>query len=148
MTTNQRCSYCDDWPIGRKEDSIDHFRPKSNPRFHHLVCKWENLYYTCGNCQAYKAEKWSDDPMLIAPDEDGYTFENFFFIDSKTWRIEPNPNASAEDQSRAEYTITTLGLRDEKHINGRRLSMERFIGGINQRHMVDLQDFAYRYMFA
>jgi uncharacterized protein (TIGR02646 family) len=148
VATQFRCAYCDDWPLGSREDSIDHFRPKSDPRFHHLVCHWENLYYACGNCQGFKGEQWSDDPMLIGPDEAGYSFARFFVIDARSWKIEPNPAASAIDQGRAAYSIRTLGLWDDKHVKGRRQHAERYFLMLDKGLTVDLNDFAYRYLFA
>jgi uncharacterized protein (TIGR02646 family) len=145
--TQFRCSYCDDWPLGEREDSIDHFRPKSDPRFRHLVCQWDNLYYACGNCQSFKGEQWSDNPQLIAPDEEGYAFNRFFIIDARTWKIEPNPAASPMDKKRAEYTISTLGLWDDKHIKGRRHHAERYYLMLDNGLSANLNDFAYRYLF-
>ncbi|MFN8395531.1 MAG: hypothetical protein U0176_12890 [Bacteroidia bacterium] len=145
--SQEHCAYCDFHPLGSKEDSIDHFRPKSHPAFHHLVCKWENLYFSCPNCQGFKKEQWSNDPILIAPDEEGYSFQRFFIIDSRTWQIEVNPTASASDQLRAEYTIETLGLRDSKHAIGRRVNQERYDLKIQANEEINLDDFAYRYLF-
>ncbi len=145
--TQFRCAYCDDWPLGSREDSIDHFHPKSDPRFHHLVCNWENLYYACGNCQSFKRELWSDDPKLIAPDEEGYSFNRFFIVDARTWNIAPNPASSLLDQGRADYTISTLGLWDTKHTKGRRQHTERYYLMLDKGMTIDLDDFAYRYLF-
>ena len=142
-----RCAYCDDWPLGSREDSIDHCRPKSDERFHHLVCLWENLYYACGNCQGFKREQWSDDPLLILADEEGYAFEKFFIVDIRSGNIDPNPAATEQDQNRAEYTITTLGLRDIKHLIGRRRTWDHYCKTIACGDPVDIDDFAYRYLF-
>ncbi len=142
------CSYCDFHPLGTWENSIDHFRPKSIPEFYLLVCKWENLYFSCPNCQGFKKEKWSDAPRLIAPDEEGFSFERFFIIDYSTWLIEPNPKATESDKLRAEYTIVTLGLRDSKHVKGRKSNWELYDlkSRVGERYVID--DFAYRYMLA
>ncbi len=145
--TQARCAYCDDWPLGSREDSIDHCRPKSNERFHHLVCQWENLYYACDNCQGFKREQWSDDPLLILADEVGYAFEKFFIVDIRSGNIDPNPAATEQDQNRAEYTITTLGLRDGKHLDGRRIAWERYRLTLLAGEGFNINDSAYRYLF-
>lgn len=105
-------------------------------------------YFSCPNCQGFKKEKWSDAPRLIAPDEEGYSFERFFIIDFSTWQIEPNPKASEFDQQRATYTITTLGLRDSKHVKGRKSNWELYDlkSRVGEPYVID--DFAYRYMLA
>lgn len=35
--TQEHCSYCDRFPLFRRDDSIDHFKPKSDRRFYTLV---------------------------------------------------------------------------------------------------------------
>jgi len=41
---NQRhCSFCDSFPLERQGEPIEHFRPKSDPRFLHLAYTWTNL---------------------------------------------------------------------------------------------------------
>lgn len=141
------CAYCDFHPLGSKEDSIDHFRPKSRPEFHHLACKWENLYFSCPNCQGFKKEQWSNVPILIAPDEEGYSFQRFFVVNYETWELEPNPAASVTDQHRAKYTIDTLGLRDGKHVKGRRINWDLHRLKLMNGEEIVLEDFAYRYLF-
>lgn len=147
LQTHGRCAYCDDYPLGTREDSIDHYRPKSIPDFYALVCKWENLYYACGNCQSFKGEHWSHETLLIAPDESGYSFSRFFIINRTDWTIEHNPHASVADQERAKYTIETLGLQDSKHKIGRKQNWQRYALMLAADQEIDISDFAYRYLF-
>ena len=49
--TDGYCAYCDMYPLGRSDETIDHFLPKSVPAFYPFVCQWENLYIACSDCQ-------------------------------------------------------------------------------------------------
>src|SRR5262249_28260581 len=40
------------------EYSVDHYRPKSIPRFAHLECDYSNLYYCCPACNRRKGTYW------------------------------------------------------------------------------------------
>lgn len=67
------CVYC------RQPDSsapnlnfgADHYRPKSIPRFAHLMCEYKNLYYCCGQCNSRKNNEWPLDekkgPFVVNP---------------------------------------------------------------------------------
>ena len=146
--TQWHCSYCDCNEIGSKEESIDHFRPSSNSAFYHLAFAWSNLYYVCWNCQKSKMETWSDDSPLIAPDEPDYLFEYYFIYNFRTGEIDPNPKRTAAEKARAEFTITTFGLRDQqKHCLGRKRALEAYYAKSANPNF-NLDDHPYRYLFA
>ncbi len=106
---NQKhCSFCDSFPLERQGEPIEHFRPKSDPRFLHLAYTWSNLYYCCHGCNLAKQEQW--DENLISPDEPGYAFTRYFCFDFVDGRILPNPVADATDQQRARVTISIFKL--------------------------------------
>jgi hypothetical protein len=42
--TQGHCSYCDRYPLRSREDSIDHFKPKSKRAYHRIAFHWNNLY--------------------------------------------------------------------------------------------------------
>jgi hypothetical protein len=110
--TKDHCSYCDlhlPDPL-----TVDHLRPKSRSKFPALAYEWTNLYLCCPGCQArvgqYSAE-------VVAPDEVGYRFEDFFFVDSE-WKIRA---LSGPNEARAVKTIEHLRLNKE----GRALAFKR-----------------------
>jgi hypothetical protein len=54
-----RCAYCEtrEPEIGGSQSfHIDHYRPKN--RFPELICTYENLIYSCRNCNSYKGDYW------------------------------------------------------------------------------------------
>ena len=103
------CSFCDGFPLEAiTNEPIEHFKPKSDPRFYAEAYNWSNLYYSCDFCQRTKGEKWSD--QLQAPDENGYKFHEYFIFDFTTGAISPNPKSSVTIQVRAQTTIAFYGL--------------------------------------
>jgi uncharacterized protein (TIGR02646 family) len=109
--TDGHCSFCDAWPIDASSlESIEHFRPKHDERFWNLAFTWTNLYYCCDQCQNIKLGQWED--SLVAPDEPGYEFENYFEFDIGTGRINPNRFADHHIQASAEAVIRIFGLNE------------------------------------
>ena len=58
---SNRCAYCTihefTWGGPRNFD-VEHFRPKSIPRFRKLALVYTNLYYSCNRCNDFKGTKW------------------------------------------------------------------------------------------
>ncbi len=103
------CSFCDAFPLEAiTNEPIEHFKPKSDPRFHNEAYSWSNLFYSCDFCQGQKREQWDD--QLLAPDATEYSFHHFFIFDFTTGAIAPNPTASFDMQERARITIEMYGL--------------------------------------
>jgi hypothetical protein len=85
------CVYC------RQPDSsapnlnfgVDHYRPKSIPRFASLVCNYENLYYCCGNCNSRKNNDWPLDekvgPYIVNPCD--HAMAAHLRFDAKTGKV-------------------------------------------------------------
>lgn len=115
--TAGHCAYCDHFELGEgSRETIDHVRPKSaSPE---LAYAWENLFPACDQCQQVKGERFDD--ALLRPDDARYRFERFFVFNSRTGALDPNPQASDEDQRRASVTIKLLGLNSPIRANARR----------------------------
>ncbi len=67
---NNRCGYCDDEDYhagGKSGYQIDHFKPKSIPRFEVLEHDYSNLVYSCPYCNRAKWNKWKDSNGFIDP---------------------------------------------------------------------------------
>jgi uncharacterized protein (TIGR02646 family) len=142
--TQAHCSYCDNFPLRSREISIDHFRPKSIDAFYDFVCKWENLYFSCGNCQSTRLERFNS--LLLRPDATNYSFEKYFLYSFASHRIDINPTLSRYHKRRARITIDYFGLNDPGHIAARRISFERFEGKVRQGERPNADDFPYRFM--
>jgi uncharacterized protein (TIGR02646 family) len=143
VLTDNHCSFCDNFPIRSKEDSIDHFKPKSRPAYYNIVCQWENLYYCCQNCQQYKKEQYNQ--YLLRPDAQDFSFDNYFIYSFNTHELLPSPALSANERRKAQTTIDIFGLNDQGHIAARRISLERYEGKINLGEVVVVSDFPYRF---
>lgn len=142
--TQSHCSYCDNFPLRTRERSIDHFKPKSIVSFYDIVCKWENLYFSCGNCQAFRVERYHT--LLLRPDSRTYSFERYFVYSFATHRIEANPTLNHYGRKRANITLEYFGLNDPGHIAARRISFERYQGKTSAGEAVEVDDFPYRFM--
>lgn len=133
LDTNDHCSYCDlHLPDPR---TVDHLRPKSRSSFRSLAYEWTNLYLCCGGCMHRKGDFTVE---VIAPDEPGYRFEDFFFIDSE-WKMRAH---TGPNEARAVKTIEHLRLNKE----GRALSLKRKRAYAEQSDR-DRKDRDYRYLW-
>lgn len=143
MQTEGHCSFCDNYPIRSKEDSIDHFKPKSISEYYEFVCQWENLYYCCHNCQQSKLEQYNQ--LLLRPDAEDFSFESYFIYSYNTHKIDPNPALSENDIRKAKTTIDIFGLNDIGHIAARRISLERYVSKKKDNEDIEINDFPYRF---
>jgi uncharacterized protein (TIGR02646 family) len=141
--TNVHCSFCDSYPIPTKEESIDHFKPKSKPAYYGLVCQWENLYYCCQNCQRYKREQYNQ--FLLRPDDINYSFDTYFIYSFASHEIAANPVLTPSLKRKAETTIKVFGLNDVGRIAARRISLERYESKKILGDTIDINDFPFRF---
>ena len=139
--TDSHCAYCDQYPLRKAEESIDHFLPKSDPKFYGLVCQWENLYLSCVSCQSRSSEYL---PALLRPDETTFSFERYFVYDFFRHHITINEQASPADQHRAETTIRLFKLNDDGNPGARRIALDRWLRTNPAERVVD--DFNFRYL--
>jgi uncharacterized protein (TIGR02646 family) len=140
--TAGHCSYCDGHPLGATGvETVDHFRPKSRPEFHELVCSWTNLFLTCTACNHAKREQW--DEALLRPDDPGFHFERYFECRFDSGKLEPASAASAEEQHRAVRTIEILDLNRADTCAARK----RVVREVRSSEAIDdFDDWAYRYL--
>ncbi len=133
------CSFCDAYPLeASTKEPIEHFKPKSDPRFYGEAYTWGNLYYCCPRCNETKGESWDD--RLIAPDKDDYNFHDYFIFDFTTGAMSPNPRASNENQQRALCTIKLYGLDLEERRRYRLVETRKWLASIEQ----EIDSWAYR----
>jgi uncharacterized protein (TIGR02646 family) len=104
------CVYC------RQPDSsapnivfgVDHYRPKGIPRFAHLRCDYNNLFYCCSNCNSRKNNDWPDNevtgPYVVNPCD--HEMASHLRFDGNTGRVEPKT-------THGKHTEELLQLNDE-----------------------------------
>ncbi len=137
LMTKDHCSFCDAFPMGgRIPKTIEHFRPKT--KFYLLAYKWSNLFLCCGNCQK-KGDRF--DENLLKPDEDDYSFDEYFLIEWDTGKLIPNGGKSVESQERARITIELYRLNEDAKPEDRLRELEHF----TQSDSPDLDEWAYRF---
>jgi uncharacterized protein (TIGR02646 family) len=135
--TQAHCSFCDSYSLGQDiPETIEHFKPKS--LFPLEAYKWGNLFLCCGQCQK-KGDKF--DERLLKPDEDYYSFDKYFDIETATGKLIPNRNAPFEDQERARITIKLYWLNH----NGKYLARKRQLKHFKQMTDPDINEFPYRF---
>lgn len=136
--TQGHCAFCDAFPLeDRSTEPIEHFRPKSDPRFYNQAYAWKNLYYCCERCQSNKGEQWDD--RLLRPDATDYSFTEYFDFNFRTGMIQPNATAERADQLRAEVTIDLYGLDSDARRRYRKLERRRW-----RRDRSAINNWAYR----
>lgn len=87
------CVYCrePDTTSPNVNFGVDHYRPKSIPRFRALGCDYGNLYYCCGSCNSRKNSYWPSDekngPYVVNPCD--HVMAKHLRFNSKTCEIEP-----------------------------------------------------------
>ena len=137
--TQGHCSFCDSFPLDdRSKEPIEHFKPKSDPRFYADAYAWGNLYYCCELCQGTKQEQWEE--SLVRPDAPDYLFEQLFVFDYTTGAIKPNGLAEAAKQAGADMTIRLFGLDLPSRRRARRLELRKWQRGAPD----NIDDWAYR----
>lgn len=140
MQTQDHCSYCDGFPLKKSDYTIDHFKPKSDPAYYHLVVEWTNLYLCCGACQQRK-EKYSD--LLLRPDDMDYSFSEYFDYNFEEHKLLPNPAKPIENQERATVTIELFDLNH----TGQKKSRQFMFKAYQNDETKITDDLGYRFMF-
>lgn len=69
-----KCCYCESiLPEKRTESEVEHYRPKSKPRFRGLKNDWKNLLLACRPCNSAKWDHFPEDddgnPLIIDPSD-------------------------------------------------------------------------------
>lgn len=140
--TAGHCSYCDGHPLGETSpETVDHFRPKSQPRFYDLVCAWTNLFLSCARCNYAKRDRWDD--ALLRPDDPEFRFERYFEVRFDSGELQPAAAASPEDQHRARRTIDILDLNRDATCKSRL----RFAKRMRTAGAIDEADDAWPYRY-
>ncbi len=65
-TSPQKCAYCERIPNqGGGNLEIEHFYPKSNEKYSHMVFKFENLLLSCTQCNKAKGQRFEEEGVEI-----------------------------------------------------------------------------------
>ncbi len=68
--SDEKCVYCaikEAYLGGSDSFHVEHFKPKSNPRFKHLELVYSNLFYACAICNRFKGKDWPNDSDPLKP---------------------------------------------------------------------------------
>lgn len=143
--TKNHCAFCDSYRLGSRfiKPTIEHFRPKS--KFPHLAYEWTNLFPACHYCQE---KNDAFDEQLLKPDKEDYDFYRYFYFDDATGKLEPNPQATPEEQTRAQTTIRLYRLNgsEPEDLTHRLTWVKRFRAGLVETDKID--DYPYRYLYS
>lgn len=139
--TQKHCSYCDRFFEFSADHSIDHFKPKSDARFHAIAYKWDNLYLCCDHCQRAKGSLYDKD--ILRPDEAGYSFSRYFVYNPHTYQIDVSPKASISDKQRAEKTIKVFNFNASDYKTARR----RVLLEYNTNEGFAIDEYNFRFLF-
>ena len=70
---HDKCAFCESDLAHSQHPQVEHYRPKSDPRFVDLIFTWENLLLSCAVCNTHKGTKFPMEggaPALLHPCED------------------------------------------------------------------------------
>ncbi|MCW5862794.1 MAG: HNH endonuclease [Anaerolineae bacterium] len=112
------CAYCllpELFAAGESNFEIDHFRPKSLPRFFHLINEYTNLYYSCHPCNHSKHKYWPSEKL----EREGYTFVDMC-KDSFSTHFRDNDGIWEPLTNAGKYTIERLRLNKDDLVELRR----------------------------
>ncbi|NQZ12170.1 MAG: hypothetical protein HRT35_33885 [Algicola sp.] len=141
--TVRHCSFCDAFPMGSSiPNTIEHFKPKSiYPLF---AYKWDNLFLCCGICQR-KGDKF--DEMLLKPDSDSYSFDDYFDIHWDTGELIPNRDASHEAQASALLTIELYQLNKNGKPSDRKRELTHYqlMKNSDSSMSLNIDEFSFRF---
>lgn len=91
--TKHHCAFCD---YKLEPDNFDvvleHFYPSS--KFPEKGYLWDNLFPVCNTCTRVKDDHF--DECLLRPDDESYSFQNFFWITGEGHLLALNSNKRAE----------------------------------------------------
>ena len=85
---SEKCVYCaiHENPIGGSDSfHVEHYKPKSLPKFKALIKDYYNLFYSCAVCNRFKSNDWPNDPVkdhsIVAyPDPNVVDYNSIFEI--------------------------------------------------------------------
>jgi HNH endonuclease len=110
------CVYCrePDSHSSRLVFQVDHYRPKSLPRFAALETDYTNLYYCCGSCNSRKNNYWPADEAthawIVNPCE--HEMASHLRFNASTGSVEWR-------SIHGEWTVELLALNDEATVQAR-----------------------------
>ena len=106
------CAYCEvRTDGGSTKPEIDHFRPRS--RFQCLTFKWDNLMYSCHECNREKGDKFPKEiGGYISPSDP--ECRNYFDYDFGSGRIRPK-NSIDDDRLKARIEQLICDLKLNRH---------------------------------
>lgn len=115
---NGKCCYCETIIGVASYEQIEHLRPKSIAKFHHLCFDWNNLHWSCQICNNNKRAQWNEQAPILDPCID-YPEQHIEF-DLSTCKVIPKGGSE-----RGKTTICHVQLNRDKLIRARKRIKDR-----------------------
>lgn len=123
LMQGRHCAYCERL---RKDEEIEHFRPKN--RFPQLTFEWSNLFLackfedSCGKHKDHAVRNYSPDDLIDPCIDDPDEFLKFY----SDGHVQPVRGASPEKEHRAKETIRVFNLNSPSLVNARRNFLRQY----------------------
>ncbi len=112
-----KCCYCEKYIATQgHERAVEHFRPKDETLYPHLINEWTNLLHACAACNGKKGNKFPLDsagnPLLIDPSDPNVDPEDHlaFNTDDDEDEINFGRVVAKDGSSIGSKTVETIGL--------------------------------------
>lgn len=100
--SSYQCVYCalkDNVLGGIDHYHVEHYKPKGDSRFKHLINEYRNLFYSCPICNRFKGNDWPANPVKnhskpAYPNPSVVDYNDIFDVDIETGEIKGNYSAS------------------------------------------------------
>jgi 5-methylcytosine-specific restriction endonuclease McrA len=116
-----QCVYCalHDATFGERNFHVEHYKPKSHPKFKHLEHSIKNLFYACPICNIFKGDSWpraprKDHSVEAYPNPSKYDYCDLFDVEESNGEITGKFPAS-------KYLVVRLHLNREQLVTERRI---------------------------
>jgi len=140
LISDQHCFYCD---INRvipmiNRPEIDHFCPKTIRPI--KAYYYPNLFLSCSSCNGNKSDKF-DRKYLLNFTDPNYNFDDYYYIDFATGKVQTRTDIEFNDRYKARYTLVVLGINKGARPKIRREELNAY----NDSNNKNLADYSYRF---
>lgn len=140
-----KCAYCEDHA---EQTHVDHYRPKKD--YYWLAYSWDNLISSCPKCNQFKTDDFALEGKKAVPPKKSDDLSNINILSSQEYDREEKPmllnperdrlddvflfdvegHIKGNNNSRADYTISTCHLDRKELVDGRRKLIDDYRNAI------------------